>query len=510
MWDMHPVEISGINEDCFESLIVDLLVRRYLASKHVDRSNSSSSNEQSNNSKERQLTAEFTSHESLAKETIDIDNFPVEKDDRATAAWLCGDTLLMCRLGDSKSRHRGWIEVTVRSPTCRLRRLVRLPLCNSIAHPDFPSSLWSLTRSLNKSYQAPSCDKTTDATAGDGSLLAVGAEIEGTLNGSTSISDNSGRLRTKSENDSANGINKTAVVGNESLRCNSQALDKANAVVRRFEATPNIDIHKDSVVLEPKDAGVDFENALEEGSSMPMRKEEEGKSAGVPVSNGKLDTVAMRKELDTMRSEMEDMIVTGRIRKVEDKRPENKHFHSADNLPPNSAVDDGIPLSKDAETMTAHGWLKSILGRSTKNIDRVKEELFSLGFPDSVIGSTSAEDDNRSHTAVIHRVFERWQRLQSGPKLARAVGLLDRTACSLQTHKVSYSSGTCISTSYFFTSKGFSPTIALHFSSLIFPSHKQCTASSWISLCIADCFAYCWTWQCTSQRRFKRPCSGHQ
>ena len=155
MEDMHPSEASGILEGAFESLIIDLLVRRCLASKQVEHSKDAT-----DGTNDRQFAAQLTSHEALAKESTDIEIFPVEKDKRATAAWLCGDSLLMCRMGDSKSRHRGWIEVTVRSPTCRLRHLVRLPLCNSIPDPDFPSSLWSLTRSLNKASKATTADGT--------------------------------------------------------------------------------------------------------------------------------------------------------------------------------------------------------------------------------------------------------------------------------------------------------------------------------------------------------------
>ena len=410
MWDMHPGEVSGINEDCFESLIVDLLVRRYLASRHVD-----NSNQEGNSAKKRQLTAEFTSHESLAKETIDIENFPVERDNRAIAAWLCGDTLLLCRLGDSKSRHRGWMEVTVRSPTCRLRRLVRLPLCNSIAHPDFPSSLWSLTRSLNKSYQASSSTITADNSNEEDDTLAVRTEVEGTLKDFPS--DNSERQFTKIKNDER-----------ETLRCNSQALDKAKAVIRRFEATPNI-IQK-SAVLESKCAEKD---CAKQGT----------RASGPQNESQTLDIISMRKDLEKMKGEMDDMIVTGRIRAAEDKRPEHKRSYSADNLPSNVSADDITPLSKgeltaDADSMTVDSWLKSILGRSTRNIERVEDELRSLGFSESMIGSTFPDDNDHLPTAVIHRVFERWQRLQSGPKLARAVGLLDRTACSLQTHKVSF------------------------------------------------------------------------
>ncbi len=398
-------------------------MRRYLASKHVDRCNSSGDDNENNEitTKKRHLTAEFTSHETLAKETVDIDNFPVEKDSRAIAAWLCGDSLVMCRLGDSKSRHRGWIEVTVRSPTYRLRRLVRLPLCNSIAHPEFPSSLWSLTRSLNKSYQAPSSTQTGDALDINDTSPIVGTETKGTQKGLPA--DGSKQYLTNTGTNDADGISKTTAVEKESTRYNSEAFDRAQAVIHRFEATPNIN-----------DVG---NSRLNQGGSVPETKEEENSANASP---GKLDVAAMRNEVKKMRSQMEDMIVTGRIQMAEDKRLGPKRSFSADNLSPSDmTLLSKDKLTGDADAMTAHSWLESILGRSTKNIERVEDELRSLGFPESMIRcSTSANEGGRSQTAVIHRVFERWQRLQSGPKLVRAVGLLDRTACSLQTHKVRF------------------------------------------------------------------------
>jgi hypothetical protein len=86
-------------------------------------------------------------HEVMAKETDDINQFIVETavkyQEAPFAAWLCGhSTLLTCRLGSRKSRYRGWLEVIVRSPTSRIRRLIRLPSTNSLDLPELPSSSW--------------------------------------------------------------------------------------------------------------------------------------------------------------------------------------------------------------------------------------------------------------------------------------------------------------------------------------------------------------------------------
>jgi len=87
-------------------------------------------------------------HESMAEETDNINRFAVQgtNTDKEVpfAAWLCGkSTLLTCRLGSLNSRYRGWLELVIRSPTCRKRRLVRLPSMNSLDCPELPSSLWN-------------------------------------------------------------------------------------------------------------------------------------------------------------------------------------------------------------------------------------------------------------------------------------------------------------------------------------------------------------------------------
>lgn len=86
-------------------------------------------------------------------ESEEIRCFPVDSPsdskEKVEAAWLFGDSILMLRLGNKMTRFRGWIEITLRSPTARIRRLVRLNSCSSVDTPEFPSSLWIDTTKRN-------------------------------------------------------------------------------------------------------------------------------------------------------------------------------------------------------------------------------------------------------------------------------------------------------------------------------------------------------------------------
>ena len=89
----------------------------------------------------------LTYHEYLARETDDINRFVVESNkmggEEPVAAWSCGQTILTCRVGALKSRYRGWVEIVLRSPTSRIRRMVRLPSVVSLDCPELPTTLWS-------------------------------------------------------------------------------------------------------------------------------------------------------------------------------------------------------------------------------------------------------------------------------------------------------------------------------------------------------------------------------
>ncbi len=67
-------------------------------------------------------------HNKLARDMLSMETFPVDVDEFGSAkssAWLCGNSLLTFRVGSASSLHRGWIEIILRSPSCRLRRIVK-------------------------------------------------------------------------------------------------------------------------------------------------------------------------------------------------------------------------------------------------------------------------------------------------------------------------------------------------------------------------------------------------
>ena len=78
------------------------------------------------------------------------------------AAWLHGDQLLMCRIGSPESRYSGWVEITMRSPVTRIRRLVRLSNRISLKRPNFPSSLWDASSASSEVPKSPLREKKLD------------------------------------------------------------------------------------------------------------------------------------------------------------------------------------------------------------------------------------------------------------------------------------------------------------------------------------------------------------
>ena len=84
-------------------------------------------------------------NQKMSKEIEDLDAFSVgEHDPTGIAAWLCGNSILMLRKGSPNSRFRGWLEITVRSPTSRARKLIKLSSLHHVKNPEFPSPLWDL------------------------------------------------------------------------------------------------------------------------------------------------------------------------------------------------------------------------------------------------------------------------------------------------------------------------------------------------------------------------------
>jgi hypothetical protein len=67
-------------------------------------------------------------HSRLAHEAASLESFPVDLDDVGRprgCAWKVGNSILSLRLGAKDSFFRGWVEIVLRSPCSRIRRLVK-------------------------------------------------------------------------------------------------------------------------------------------------------------------------------------------------------------------------------------------------------------------------------------------------------------------------------------------------------------------------------------------------
>ncbi|GFH55637.1 hypothetical protein CTEN210_12113 [Chaetoceros tenuissimus] len=109
--------------------------------------------------KEFERKEDFTEIEFVAQDIEFIDNFIVQRDtEELVGAWLCNDTILTCRIGAAKSRYKGWVEVMLRSPSARIRKMVRLPNKVSLEMPQIPSNVWSRSGSVSDVSTVPESD----------------------------------------------------------------------------------------------------------------------------------------------------------------------------------------------------------------------------------------------------------------------------------------------------------------------------------------------------------------
>lgn len=139
--DAHAVNRDKELQNHDVDLIFDLLTQGFARRKYGD---------QSEFGKTPNRATKLTCHEVMASENDDIHRFVVDDTPGGTVpstAWICGQNLLTFRVGSQKSRYRGWMEVIARSPTSRKRQMIRLPNSLSLDDPEFPSTLWSTSKS---------------------------------------------------------------------------------------------------------------------------------------------------------------------------------------------------------------------------------------------------------------------------------------------------------------------------------------------------------------------------
>ena len=116
-------------------------------------------------------------HNKLAREALSIDSFP---DDGVASAWKCGNTntILALRMGSKDSLYRGWIEITIRSPSSRLRRLVRVKEENVCQDPDSLLPFWELLHAESfKQDSQPIVAPTTPEIVDDDQVVLKAREL---------------------------------------------------------------------------------------------------------------------------------------------------------------------------------------------------------------------------------------------------------------------------------------------------------------------------------------------
>ena len=100
------------NSKQIQPLIIDLLRRKLMVNTQCHRQNPKPSRV----------------HSKFARDALATELFPVDLDGQGnpqTASWKVGDSILSMRKAAMDSNCQGWIEVTVRSPNSRLRRLLK-------------------------------------------------------------------------------------------------------------------------------------------------------------------------------------------------------------------------------------------------------------------------------------------------------------------------------------------------------------------------------------------------
>lgn len=306
------------------------------------------------------------SHEYFAKETEDIEQFIVESKEKCSAgpnvAWMCGDSILTCRLGASSSRYRGWMEVIVRSPSTRQRRMIRLSGKISVENPELTSSMW-----------------TTD---GDKEFPRLRAERIG----------------------------------------QSDAMSRALALIERCDSSL-------------ANTGID-NDLIEDNSQLsnnPKQRLDNGRNH--EQSQGLSSAMYSPEHAENMDSKDAQVVEGGFLQRSPNPFREIEAVGSSDaNI---SADEKG--LSHKSATFrpvvpSVHHWLITLFGDSS-NVRLVEDQLRLLGFSEDMLQMAPTRLTKEAQQDDIFRTHWPVQRLQDGPKLCRALSILDRTP-TLHTHKI--------------------------------------------------------------------------
>ena len=422
----------------FPLIIVDMLMRKYYDYQEIG------------NPGRKYCRSYQSQHETFAKEMEDLESFPVapDVDDRdGSAMWICGTSLLMCRVGHAKSRHRGWIEVTVRSPSHRVRRLVRLPQCNSISDPEFLSPLWDLMRTVTEGGGTPPPKKVQlrEVATGESPLIKTNQYLDTDKVLSEAFSTIMLFDRSQSPGLSGSEI-KTAQsfqdIVSEDLTVDKNSTDSVSQTV----------VEKADVLYETSLQG---ETIISSGLNPPGSPRTSVATSDLQVSASPQRSLSNNtdflQELAQIGSS-NDMIFVGGMRKkhffwgmemdAQTKELPNRqgslsasHADDFDGGISSGPLETGSLLKPKTDWNSVRHWLESIMGNAKNNITRMENELLSLGFSDSLIDTYQSRLKESGEETLIEDVLRPVQKLQMGPRLIRAINILDRTA-ALQTHKI--------------------------------------------------------------------------
>jgi len=353
----------------FSGLIFDFLRRKYVIHNH-------------NLSRYRQETS---THMNIAKETEDIESFSVCKDDsnnpKGVGVWMCGDVLLMCRLGGTSSRHRGWIEITLRSPSCRVRHLMRLSKRISVKDPDFPSPIWDDLKVHNGTKQR----------AAEKSHFPI----------------------QQSNRQLVRDLSKSVV------------MEKASSTIRQFNEQLGFDNR------------FSRENDNSQTNDFSLTGQGHTTTPGT-ITSGTRDSSTRSGRIRSI-TEQDNYTKSTFWGNTTERSPERqksgglRRTLSAGDI----SLDNHGPTTKSVldgslQTESVFRWLNLVLGDSPDSIDSILEHIRAFGIPDHLIGLPNTSPDNANGPTLFDGAM---YPLQVGPRLLRAISILDRTP-TFQTHKI--------------------------------------------------------------------------
>ena len=311
---------------------------------------------------------ESSPHMHNAVESEEISSFPVDdhptQDKKLEGCWLCEDMVLSLRIGHKNTRYRGWLEVIIRSPTSRSRRLLRLPDHISVGNPNTPTSLWyppSIRNAQKLDHSDIDIEETSEAL-----------------------------LKAKSVMDRYH-----LIVGErlKNTNINIQKLQKPS-ISSRAESHINVRTTRSTNTPPPFDLDADFESDVEDKSEHHDRNLEEKR---------------VNKTIEYEEELKDDFPPTSALR--------HRPFSDSD-----LCLHEFRPRSNNV-----YKFLEESFGKNSKNLKSTIDTLLDMGFTDSAIG-IPYHPEIESNTSLSNTIEAKMQPLIVSPKLQRAINILDRTS----------------------------------------------------------------------------------